>query len=196
MPGGPYGDTGDPVEADVHEQSVSLHQRLLELGLPHVWDDYGPGSHQWSYWQRDLRETLPGIMRTFAHPPAPPSPFDYRSIEPAYGAYGWHVAINRPALEFSELVGAGKRGFELLGSGSATVTTARLYAPRSKVVARVRTGTGVTTRTLTADRAGRVKVAVPIGPGNPDQEYSPAATAAGTTVYTAKVVLKPRRVRR
>jgi hypothetical protein len=135
-------------------------------------------------------------MHTFAHPPAPPSPFDYRSIEPDYGAYGWHVAVVRPALEFSELRDAGRHGLELLGTGRATVTTARLYAPRSMVGATVRTGTGIATRTLTADRAGRVEAAVPIGPGNPDQDYSPAATGTGTNVYTAKVVLKPRRPRR
>jgi S-formylglutathione hydrolase FrmB len=192
MPGGPYGG-GDPVEADVHDQSVSLHQRLLALGLPHVWDDYGPGGHAWEYWQRDLRETVPDIMRTFAHPPAAPSPFDYRATEPSYRVYGWRVAVDRPALEFSELRGASRRGFDLLGSGSATVTTARLYAPRARVVATVRTGSGTSTRTLTADRNGRVRLAVPIGPGNPAQQYSPAAAQAGTTVYVARVTLRARR---
>jgi S-formylglutathione hydrolase FrmB len=192
MPGGPYGDPGDPVEADVHEQSVSFHQRLLELGLPHVWDDYGPGGHAWPYWQRDLRETLPDIMRTFAHPPARPSPFDYRSIDLRYGVYGWRVAVVRPALEFSELRLASARGFELLGSGNASVVTAPLYAPRSTVKATIRTGAGTVRRRLTADRAGRVKVAVVIGPGNPNQEYSPAAAQTGTTVYTAKVSLSGR----
>jgi S-formylglutathione hydrolase FrmB len=195
QPGGPGGDSGDPVEAEVHSESVSLHNRLLQLGLPHVWDDYGPGGHAWYYWQRDLRETLPGIMRTFAQPPAPPSPFAYRSIDPAYAVYGWRVAVVRPALEFSELRDAGRRGFELLGSGSATVTTARLYAPRRRLAVTIRTGTGTERRTVTADRYGRVKLAVPIGPGNPNQEYSPAAAAAGTAVYTAKVSLRVRRPR-
>jgi S-formylglutathione hydrolase FrmB len=192
MPGGPYGG-GDPVEADVHDQSVSMHQRLVQLGLPHVWDDYGAGGHAWPYWQRDLRETVPDIMRTFAHPPAAPSPFDYRSIEPSYRVYGWRVAVDRPALEFSELRNASRRGFSLLGSGSATVATPRLYAPGAKVVATVRNGSGTSTRTLTADRAGRVSVAVPMGPGNPSQEYSPAAAQAGTAVYVAKVTLTARR---
>jgi S-formylglutathione hydrolase FrmB len=193
QPGGPYGDSGDPVEADVHEQSVSMHNRLLQLGLPHVWDDYGAGSHAWPYWQRDLRETLPDIMRTFAHPPAPPSPFDYRSVDPAYDAYGWHVQVDRPALEFSELRDAGARGFELLGSGSATVTTAPHYAPGSAVAATIRTGTGTESRKLAADSAGRVSVPVAVGPGNPNQEYSPDAAQTGTTVYATKVTLRGRR---
>ncbi|MEA2421069.1 MAG: hypothetical protein QOF55_168 [Thermoleophilaceae bacterium] len=189
QPGGPYGDSGDPVEANVHDQSVSMHQRLVELGFPHVWDDYGPGSHSWPYWQRDLRETLPDIMSTFAKPPAPPSPFTFRSIEPAYDVYGWHVAVDRPALEFSELRDASARGFKILGSGSATVTSAPLYVPRSPVSASVRTGKGTETRSLAADASGRVTVPVVLGPGNPDQQYSPAAAQSGTTVYAAKVAL-------
>src|SRR5256714_5680690 len=102
-PGGPGGDSGDPVEAEVHNESVNMHNRLVELKLPHVWDDYGAGGHAWYYWQRDLRETLPGIMKTFAHPPAPPSPFNFRAIEPSHSVYGWRVSVKRPALEFSEL---------------------------------------------------------------------------------------------
>jgi S-formylglutathione hydrolase FrmB len=194
-PGGPGGDSGDPIEAEVHTQSVNMHNRLTELGLPHVWDDYGAGGHAWFYWQRDLRETLPDIMRTFAKPPAAPSPFDFRAVEPKYGVYGWRVAIDRPALEFSELRAASARGFKLLGSGTAQVRTARYYKPRSIVRATIRTGDGATTRKLRAGRKGRVSLKVPIGPGNAEQQYSPAAAASGTAVYTARVTLRGRRAR-
>ena len=60
-PGRPF----DPIENGVETMSVSLHQRLLSLGIPHTWDDYGPGIHSWPYWQRDLIEALPSVMRTF-----------------------------------------------------------------------------------------------------------------------------------
>jgi diacylglycerol O-acyltransferase / trehalose O-mycolyltransferase len=63
---GPY-DTGprlDPVEQQTHDMSVAFHQRLRELGIGHVWNDYGPGTHTWPYWQRDLRETLPLMLNT------------------------------------------------------------------------------------------------------------------------------------
>ena len=59
-PGRPF----DLIENGVETMSVSLHQRLLSLGIPHVWDDYGPGTHSWPYWQRDLREALPSMMAT------------------------------------------------------------------------------------------------------------------------------------
>jgi S-formylglutathione hydrolase FrmB len=46
--------------------NVRLHRRLRALGIRHVWDDYGPGTHDWPYWRRDLRETLPDLMRVLA----------------------------------------------------------------------------------------------------------------------------------
>jgi hypothetical protein len=74
---GPYDSNGrpqDPIEEQVHEMSVSFHRRLVDLGIPHRWDDYGGGTHSWPYWQRDLRDDLPSMMATFAHPPAAPGP--------------------------------------------------------------------------------------------------------------------------
>jgi S-formylglutathione hydrolase FrmB len=56
----------DPIEQQVHGMSVSLHQRLLALGIPHIWDDYGPGTHSWPYWQRDLRQALPSMLAALA----------------------------------------------------------------------------------------------------------------------------------
>jgi S-formylglutathione hydrolase FrmB len=58
------------LEALVHPMSVRLHDTLRRLRIPHVWDDYGPGTHDWPYWQRDLRETLPDLMKVLA-PSAP-----------------------------------------------------------------------------------------------------------------------------
>ena len=45
---------------------MRLHARLRALGIRHVWDDYGPGTHDWPYWRRDLRETLPDLARVLA----------------------------------------------------------------------------------------------------------------------------------
>jgi diacylglycerol O-acyltransferase / trehalose O-mycolyltransferase len=56
----------DPIEFGVHDMSVSLHNRLLSLGISHTWNDYGPGTHSWPYWQRDLTEAMPSMMKSFA----------------------------------------------------------------------------------------------------------------------------------
>jgi S-formylglutathione hydrolase FrmB len=178
--GGPDGNGADIVEANVHEESLSLHQRLDALGIPHVWDDYGPGAHQWYYWDRDLVLLLPQLMKVFAHPPAPPSPFSYTRADPSYSVYGWTVGIKRPAMEFSSLDDAGVHGFTLRGSGVGTVTTAPIFRPRAKVKATLASGSGVTVDRLVADRSGRVTVVVPLGPGNPYQQYTTQAEAWAT----------------
>jgi S-formylglutathione hydrolase FrmB len=56
----------DPVEQQIHQMNLSFHQRLLHLHISHVWDDYGPGTHSWPYWQRDLRQALPLLLAAFA----------------------------------------------------------------------------------------------------------------------------------
>jgi esterase/lipase superfamily enzyme len=190
MPGGPYGG-GDPVEAYVHQASADLHARLNDLGIPHVWDDYGPGGHAWPYWQRDLKRTLPAIMAAFASPPAPPSRVTFTAVEPAYKAYGWSVAIERPALEFSRLERASRSGFTLAGSGSATVVTARLF--KSRAVYKVTVGTKV--RRVRARRR-RLRIHLPLGPGNESQEYTADAQVGGTKVFRTKVRIRRRRHRK
>jgi diacylglycerol O-acyltransferase/trehalose O-mycolyltransferase len=54
------------IERILYPMNVRLHERLRRLGIRHVWDDYGPGTHDWPYWRRDLRETLPDLMRVLA----------------------------------------------------------------------------------------------------------------------------------
>jgi S-formylglutathione hydrolase FrmB len=56
------------LERFLHPSNVRMHERLQRLGIRHVWDDYGPGTHSWPYWRRDLRETLPGLMRALRSP--------------------------------------------------------------------------------------------------------------------------------
>ena len=182
QPGGPYGG-GDPIEAGVHTMSTNFHNRLDALGIPHVWDDYGPGGHDWPYWQRDLRETLPAIMGTFASRPAVPRRFAYSAIEPGYRVYGWRVRIDRPALEFSRLASRGRRGFTLAGRGTAQVVTARLYRPRK--LYRVTVGRRV--RLLRAGRRGRLSVPVPLGPANGAQQYT---VGSDTAVFTTRVTVR------
>jgi S-formylglutathione hydrolase FrmB len=191
---GPY-DTSlfDPIEAGVHTMSVSFHNRLDALGIPHVWDDYGPGQHAWPYWQRDLRQTLPAVMSTFAHPALAPRTFTYTAIEPGYAVYGWTVKLSRPVLEFSTLEGR-PGGFALGGSGSATVTTPARYRPRAvyRVVAVAQNGSRVSRR-VRAGRGGRLVVPVTLGPVNANQQYTPQSLVTGTTVRTTQVSISPAR---
>ena len=186
--GGPSDPAGYFLESSCYRQSVSFHQRLDALGIGHVWDDYGPGTHNYAYWKRSLERTLPQLMAVFAEHRAAPSPFSYRSIEPAYDIYGWSVAFSRPVLEFSALDAASAQGFRLSGSGAATVTTAALFVPGDAYRVTVN---GVAA-TVNADGAGRLRIGVSLGAANPlQQQFLPDGTSPLTTVRTAIVQITP-----
>src|SRR3546814_8183813 len=111
-------------------------------------------------------------MEVFAERRPAPRSFSFKAIEPRYDVWGWDVAIERPALEFSHLVDASPSGFELRGSGEAEVRTAPYYEPGQRVLAEVADSTGQSAVELTADASGRVDLAVTLGPGNPHQQLT------------------------
>ena len=109
----------------------NLHQRLLKLEIPHVFDDYGPGHHLWPYWNRDLKETLPAIMARFRKGSRPPARVTFTAVEPRYAVYGWSVSVKRPALEFSRLAKADRARVHALGQRQRDGHDTRaVYAPR------------------------------------------------------------------
>ncbi len=185
QPGGPFGG-GDVVEFAVHQMSVSFHNRLVALGIPSLWDDYGPGGHDWPYWQRDLRQTLPTFMSVFAHPRPAPRSFTFTAVESRYGLYGWTVAMRRPALEFSTLR-VSERRFSLTGSGRGVVTTSPGYPADQLRIVIVKDATGTHTQRLRTDPQGRLTVSVSLGPGNRYQEFTAAAVSNPRRSFTARV---------
>lgn len=157
--GGPFNPEpkDDAVEQTVHAMSVTFHKRLQRLGIPHVWDDYGAGNHSYAYWRRDLEQTLPAMMASFAAPPKAPSPFTFTSADRTYEIYGFRVDVRRSAGQaFTTLAGAGPRGFRFTGTGTATVRTPATYAPGSRHAVRA----GGRTRQVRADGQGRLRLAV------------------------------------
>lgn len=190
--GGPTDPGGYFLENATYMQSVSLHERLGALGIDHVWDDYGPGTHSFPYWNRSLARTLPRFMEVFAENRPDPSPFSHRAIEPSYSVYGWTVSVDRAALEFSSLDGASRDGFSVSGSGVATVTTAPVLTPGQPYDLVLRGESGEQRVTVPADSGGRLTVTVPLGPPNPLQQYfTPDGASPLTTVYTTAVTITP-----
>jgi pimeloyl-ACP methyl ester carboxylesterase len=184
-PGGPFGGGSnvDVVEAGVSAMAAGLHERLRRLRIPHTYDNYGPGHHLWAYWNRGLEQTLPAIMRRFRQGSKPPARVTYTAAEPSYSVYGWSVKVKRPAMEFSRLAKAGRRGFTLSGSGSATVTTPALYPPRHTYAVTIRGKT----RHVKSSRRGRLRIAVALGRGNTAQQFTAGAT---TRVFRASVKVR------
>lgn len=187
---GPFDQPGPPdgIETVVSINSKSLHDRLDRLGIAHVYDAYGAGTHSWPYWQQDLKRELPRIMAALKAKPRAPDPFTYTSIEPNYDVFEWNVKLTRSATEFSELAGVSKRGFQLRGSGTAKVTTAPLYKARSAHRVVVTTADARRRSTLTADRTGRLSFPLTLGPSNTGQQFRPGTT---TKVFTARVSIAP-----
>jgi esterase/lipase superfamily enzyme len=188
------------IEGAVWRDNEAFQTRLHSLGIPSFYDDYGPGTHAWPYWARDLRWSIGPLMADFAHPAPPPSAITYTSAEPSYAVYGWKVTTHRTAREFSTLERARCSGFALAGSGSATVLTPVCLRPSTRYRVTL-SGDRVPARALTlrTRRDGRLALDVPLGPSNPYQQYTAQATVAGTAVYTTRVqirALKRRRARR
>ena len=52
----------DLIERAVHRTNLTMHQRLRELGVDHLFEDWGPGAHDWPYWSDALAATLPALM--------------------------------------------------------------------------------------------------------------------------------------
>ena len=191
QPGGEFGGSGDPIEESVHRMATEMHERLDELGIAHVFEDYGAGSHAWPYWQRDLRLDLPTIMGAFADPPPPPRRFSFLSIDPRYEAYRWQVRTARPELEFSRLAVSSPKRFRLAGSGTAVVRTPPRFRPSASYRATIRGAEDARQRLiLHASRSGTLRIPLNLGPANPDQQYTPEAQVNGTDVFTTRVRIK------
>jgi S-formylglutathione hydrolase FrmB len=69
-----YGDGGqgpldaNPVPSDdlepwIADQNRTLVAKLHELGIPAKVDAYGPGAHDWPYWERALHRSLPMLLK-------------------------------------------------------------------------------------------------------------------------------------
>ncbi len=54
---------GSQIERRLAPGNAAFVRRLDVLGIPAQVDAYGPGIHNWPYWQRELHRALPAIMR-------------------------------------------------------------------------------------------------------------------------------------
>ena len=193
MPGGDHHGF-DPTEIFVHAMSRSLHRRLDELGIGHIWGDYGPGGHTIPYARIALRDSLAHLRDSINRLPPAPKRFSYTAIEPQFSVWGWDFSADpNRALEFIQVSNASRRGLTLTGSGTEMVTTAPYFRRKQRVDVTV---DGVT-QTVRAKRSGRITFTVDLGPAHPDQQYTSASRMAGegTPGYFQKrtVVFVPRR---
>jgi diacylglycerol O-acyltransferase / trehalose O-mycolyltransferase len=50
------------IEQTLHPQNTAFVKRLHQLDIPVKVDAYGPGTHDWPYWQRELHRSLPLLL--------------------------------------------------------------------------------------------------------------------------------------
>lgn len=180
----PAGGSPDAVETGIHQESLTLHQRLRSLRIPHDWRDYGAGTHTWPYFNRSLRWFLPGQVRRFAHPAPDPRSFVFVSAENDIDVYGFRGRADRGYLEINRWsVSRDRVCFE--GSGGARVTTQPRYSPRSSydVVVTLR-GRRQPLR-VRADDTGRLSFAMSTGVESSGQQYRTGTTTRVTEVCAA-----------
>jgi hypothetical protein len=123
---GPFDDPGrptDPVESVVGQMSEAFVAALDAAGIPHTDDLYGPGTHTWPYWERDLRAFVAWLRPRLGHRAGAPASFDYRSARPSFSAWGWSFRTHRDVKEFVYLMDVSKHGLTATGSGTLDVVT-------------------------------------------------------------------------
>lgn len=177
------------IESLVGQDTTAFHARLLALGIPSVYDAYGSGTHCFAYWARDLRQSIGPIAYDFAHPSPPPRKVTYTIADSTYTIYGWHVAMHRTAKEFSTIKNAYSRGFRLAGSGSSTIITPPFYAARATYRVTLHGPRVNRTIRMKAHADRRLRINVPLGPANRYQQFTAAADAVGTVVFTTHVAI-------
>jgi S-formylglutathione hydrolase FrmB len=66
---GPFDPPGafDDREEFLHGMNLALAARFADLGIPVTTDFYGPGTHDWPYWERELHRSLPMLLRALGH---------------------------------------------------------------------------------------------------------------------------------
>jgi alpha-glucoside transport system permease protein len=71
------------IEQALYPQNLAFVERLRQLGIPVRFDNYGPGIHNWPYWQRELHRSLPMLLGALQRPAAAPtSPTPQHSTPP------------------------------------------------------------------------------------------------------------------
>ena len=166
----------DAAEFGVHGQAVNLHRALTRAGIPHVFDDYGPGGHTWDHFSRGLQRLIAPLNRHFASGAgAAPAAFGYTWAEERADVYDYRVVSDRGFLEFATLeVGPGS--FTLSGSGVFTITTARSFVPGARYVLTATRNADVQRLAVRADRQGRLSFAVDTARRSTGQQYRLSST--------------------
>jgi diacylglycerol O-acyltransferase/trehalose O-mycolyltransferase len=143
-----------------------------QLGIPVDADIY-PGSHSKPYWEREMPEFFSWLGAQLAHRVKDRRSFSVESARRWFTAWGWTLQVNRRVREFLYVHAAKGRRLRLTGSGRVLLTSAEIFEPRQQYAVRI----GHKTLTRRADRQGRLRFRVSLGPSHTKQQTSFALDA-------------------
>ena len=132
---------------------------LQRAHVPATVDAYGPGTHSGPYFERGLHHALPLLLAIFAHPPAAPSPWNYRTTEARFDVWGYHVERLGGTPGWTIMTGVGHQALSASGTGRLLLVTAALYRPG---ITYTLTGPAGQER-VRADAAGRLHLTLALG---------------------------------
>lgn len=171
-------------EQSFRADNMAFRSRLDEVGYKGTVDyRESEGAHAWRWWTKWFRERdLPFFFERLAAPArgrgaasALPSTFRYRSILPNFGVWGYDVVVTRDVSEFLDLTEVSANGLTVQGSGRASITTAPRYRANDLYEVAVDGGPAVE---VAADRRGRLKVDVDLGPSHTSDQFTEQADVA------------------
>jgi S-formylglutathione hydrolase FrmB len=171
-------------ELDIWYMNQGFVSALNQAGVPHTDYFYGPGTHSWPYWERDLAHFLPFLAAGWAHPKPVSGTFDYRSAASSFSLWGWTFTADRSVEEFTYLSHVGRAGLTVSGSGTLHVLTARLYPPRSRWLV---SAAGQST-IVAASSSGQLAFAVDLGPSHTTQQATFPASGAAPSSWAVRTV--------
>ena len=185
---GPIDNETLALEALLWPTNESFAAALRSAGVAHSYEAYPLGGHNWYHWQAGFQRAWPQMQALFDHPRPPPTTFRYRSVEPAFGIWGWDVSVARPRMELLQLQGVSRAGLTLHGSGTVALTTPPAYRPgRTYDLRTTRPGGSVTESAVRAGRDGRLRFPVALGPpavGAPVVPPRPGLSGSHTATVT------------
>ena len=178
------------LEGWIHDMNVGFDEALTAAKVPHRTHLRPCGIH-WPHphTERDLAEFWPLMSHSFGR--SVPRSFRYRRVDPRFSVWGWSFKADPGrAAEFLDIRDASRKGLTLSGSGTESVTTAKLFHPEQVVLL-----SGATETRARADRRGRLRFNVSLGPAHRMQQFTVQARLAGEGragyFMTRRVVFRP-----
>lgn len=194
-PGAPaWNPSAGLTEEGIYQENQGFVAALGVAGERPFVDFYGPGIHDWFYWDRDLRQFLTRLPTDFwsgagpANRP-PVTGFTYQSAEPTFRVWGWTFTSHRDVQEFTYLSGVTPDGFTVRGSGRLSVTMPAAYVPGTRVAVTNNVTHAAAGATASKDpTTGRTTFTIDLGPSHQTQQYLFGPTGETATFPTSYAV--------